>query len=196
MGRRTDHSRDELKELILSAAEEIVAESGSAELTARSIAERIGYSVGTLYNFFEDLGDLVVHVNSRTLDALYKTCVRSARHGGPQEDLRAYARAYIRFTEKHERLWMMLLDRTSPRASELPEWYQSKVQRLLSLIEQTLVPLFHEDRQNERRRAARVLWASLDGISSRANARAIAAEASELADDLITTYVAGLASRP
>ena len=191
MGRRSDHTREELRERILSAGEELVAQSGASGLTARRLADRIGYSVGTLYNFFEDLDDLVVHINGRTLDHMYTACARVTKRPGPEEALRAYARAYLRFTKEHDRLWAMVLDGSSHHHRELPDWYQAKVARLLGLVEQALAPLIPGDK--DRKRSARVLWASLHGISSLAGASAVVENPPELVNDLITRYVAGLA---
>jgi len=190
VGRRSDHTREELRERILSAAEELVSQSGAAGLTARRLADRIGYSVGTLYNFFEDLDDLVVHMNARTLDRLYAACARVTRRHGPEEALRAYARAYLRFTKDHHRLWVMLLDGSSHHHRELPDWYQAKVERLHGLVEEVLAPLIPSEK--DRKRSARVLWASLHGISSLAGTGAVAENPPELVNDLITHYVASL----
>ena len=178
--------------MILSAAEAIIGEAGGAALTARSIAGRIGYSPGTLYNLFEDLEDVVVHVNARTLDALYEVCVRVAKQESPEATLRAYAKAYIRFTARHERRWALLLSDRSPLLRSLPAWYQQKVDRLLAFIEAAIAPLFRSDQTRERRRAAQILWASLHGISALARIEAVGGKPSDLTDDLIATYLLGL----
>jgi AcrR family transcriptional regulator len=190
VGRRSDHTREELRERILSAGEEIVSEHGVVGLTARRLADHIGYSVGTLYNFFEDLDDLVVHINARTVDHMYAACARIAKRDPPEEALRAYARAYLRFTKDHERLWAMLIDGGSHHHRELPDWYQAKVGRVLGLVEEALAPLLSNER--DRKRSARVLWASLHGISALAGAGAISESPPELVNDLITHYVASL----
>ena len=49
MGRRADHSRDELHSLALDAACRIVDDQGMDALTARGVARAIGYSPGSLY---------------------------------------------------------------------------------------------------------------------------------------------------
>ena len=195
MGRRTDHSRTDLREMILSAAEQIIDELGGSDLTARRIADRIGYSPGTLYNVFADLDDLIVHVNARTLDALHKACLRIAPRATPEETLRAYAKTYVRFTEKRRRRWAMLLGDRSPHLPGLPDWYQAKVNRLLALVEDGLSPLFDDAEKPLRQRAARVLWASIHGISSLAHTAAVAGKLSDLTDNLIATYVHGLRNR-
>ena len=71
MARRSDHSREELYEMALAAARDIVVADGLSGLTVRRVATAIGYSPGTLYNVFDDFYELVIHLNSRTLDAFY-----------------------------------------------------------------------------------------------------------------------------
>ena len=59
MARRSDHSREELREMALAATEEIIDQQGLAGLTARKVAAGIGYTVGTLYLVFRNLDDLI-----------------------------------------------------------------------------------------------------------------------------------------
>ena len=58
MARRSDHSRDELYELALVAARRIIEDGGYRALTARKVADHMGYSPGTLYNVFAGLDDV------------------------------------------------------------------------------------------------------------------------------------------
>ena len=71
MARRSEHSKEQIRDMALEAAETIVATDGLAGLSARKIAKQIGYTVGTLYLVFRNLDDLVLHVNARTLDAMF-----------------------------------------------------------------------------------------------------------------------------
>ena len=70
MGRRSTHTPQQLRELILDAAQDIIEAQGIAGLSAREIARRIGYSPGTIYNMFENLDDVVLNIEARVLDAL------------------------------------------------------------------------------------------------------------------------------
>ena len=83
MARRSDHSREELYVMALAAAREIAEKDGLRGLKARRISREIGYTVGTLYNVFSNLDDLIIHLNGTTLDALYVSCAQApllARH--------------------------------------------------------------------------------------------------------------------
>src|SRR5688572_8822706 len=66
MARRSDHTRDELEALILAEAHKLLAVTGLQRFSAREVAKRIGYSVGTLYNVFGSLDRMLLAVNSRT----------------------------------------------------------------------------------------------------------------------------------
>ena len=49
MGRRSDHSRTELEELIVAAGHRLMEETGFSGFSAREVARRIGYSIGIGY---------------------------------------------------------------------------------------------------------------------------------------------------
>ena len=68
MGRRSTHSPQQLRELILDAAQEIIDVHGLAGLSAREIARRIGYSPGTIYNMFDNLDDCLLYTSPSPRD--------------------------------------------------------------------------------------------------------------------------------
>lgn len=55
----TAEQRRQASEAIRRAAVDLSVEGGVASITARSVAERAGVSVGTLYSHFDNLGDLM-----------------------------------------------------------------------------------------------------------------------------------------
>ncbi len=196
MGRRADHTREELHELALTAARTIVSADGLRGLTARGVARGIGYTIGTIYNLFDDLDDLIVHLNGTTLDALYEAVTAEPVGHGPEAALRAYARRYKEFTDTHPKLWRALFEHQLPDGYVRPRWYEPKVIRLLGLAERALEPFFEPDQTTLRQHHARVLWSSLYGICSLAQSQKIneGETATALTDTLITTYLAGLSA--
>ncbi len=196
MGRRSDHSRDELYAMALAAAREIAEKEGLRALTARRIAREIGYTIGTLYNLFDNLDDLIVHLNGTTLDSLYEAVADQRLDDEPEAALRALSRAYIRFTNDHPNLWSMLFEPSAPHGEQLPDWYHEKVRGLLGLAEQALASVFPAGQEEQRHHSARVLWSGLHGICSLARAGALPKSESEtaMADSLIINYVTGLRS--
>lgn len=178
--------------MALAAAREVAETEGLRGLTARRVAGKIGYSAGTLYNLFENLDDLIVHLNGATLDALYQALAGERPHGEPEAALRAMARTYIGFTGRHPNLWNILFEHRLPEGQELPEGHREKVRRLLGLVESALSSLFAPGREGERLHAARVLWCGLNGICSLTSAGTSPESAEAMADSLIINYVQGL----
>ena len=68
---------------------------------------------------------------------------------------------------------------------------------LLARVEQALAPLLPTAPEAERKRAARVLWAGVHGITSLSTADKLSIVTTEaagrLVDDLVVTYLSGLA---
>jgi len=198
MGRRSTHTPQQLRELILDAAQDIIDAQGLAGLSAREIARRIEYSPGTIYNMFDNLDDVVLHVEARVLDALDKRLCAVLEDGGPGVAAAKLAHAYLGFTHEKPRLWNLLFEHHLPVHAQLPSWYQQKLEGLMNRVEATLAPFFPPGREADRQRAARVLWAGVHGITSLSTADKLSVVTSEsatrLIDDLVDTYLAGLES--
>lgn len=197
MARRADHTREELYDLALVAAQKIVEKHGMAGLTARQVAKRIGYSTGTLYNVFDSFTDLIVHLNGRTLDSLYDFVTNEKPKDGVEATLRNFAYRYIRFTTERSNLWSVVFATGLPRGDQLPKWYHDKMHRLLRLIEDALQPFFGPRQNAARDLSVRVLWSSLHGICSLISAGVMVTEqsAKTMVDDLIRNYLAGLRAK-
>jgi AcrR family transcriptional regulator len=196
MGRRSVHTAEELRELILDASTELIEAHGLAGLSAREVARRIGYSPGTLYNIFENLDDLVLTIEGRLLDRLSTALAESPRGATPAETIQRLARAYLRFTHENPKLWNLLFEHHLPEGRDVPAWYQQKLENLLARIEEALAPLIEDADPQSLRRYARVLWAGVHGITSLSTADKLAVITTEaaapLVDDLVGTYLNGL----
>ncbi len=151
--------------MALNAADTIVATEGYKGLSARKVATAIDYTVGTLYLVFENLDDLVLQVNGRTLDALYEW-LRARRSGeaDTRAGLLALADAYIAYAETETPRWNMLFEYVTDKGNALPDWYQVKLSKVFGLAEVALKPLADHRSEQEIQQAARVLWASVHGI--------------------------------
>ena len=132
MARRKDHSREQLYDMALDAARQVVEEDGFRALTARNVADAIGYSPGTLYNIFSNLDDLILHLNGATLDSLHAAISRSALSGNPYKDLEQLLEAYLGFLESHPSLWRAITDYSLPESAATHP--QSHARRLINIV--------------------------------------------------------------
>lgn len=195
MGRRSLHTADELRELIISASTELIQESGLGGLSAREIARRINYSPGTLYNSFENLDDLVLTIEGRLLDALLDALSAVPEGGDPHERVHNIANCYLNFAARNPKLWNLLFEHHVPASQNVPDTYRQKFEALLDKVEDALRPLSGGHSPQDVKRAARVLWAGVHGISSLSAADKLsvisADDANVLMEDLVRSYLAG-----
>jgi AcrR family transcriptional regulator len=196
MGRRSTHTPQQLRGLILDAAQDIIEAQGIAGLSAREIARRIGYSPGTIYNMFENLDDVVLNIEARVLDALDQRLAGLLNEGDACTRVTRLALTYLAFTHEKPKLWNLLFEHHMPAGAALPAWYQQKLETLMSRVETALAPEFGAGQDSERQRAARVLWAGVHGITSLSTADKLSVVTTETAnrliEDLVATYLSGL----
>ena len=201
MGRRSNHTPEQLRKLILDAAQAIIEDQGLSGLSAREIARRVSYSPGTIYNMFENLDDVILNVEARVLDDLLERLNSSLEGQDPSDEaVLTLARNYLDFTHERPKLWNILFEHYMPDGADVPPWYQEKLESLMGCVETALSSHFTNPADNEaRRRAARVLWTSVHGITSLSTTNKLSIVSSEtaaqLVDDLIRTYLAGLRNR-
>lgn len=114
MGRRSDHTREELRSMIIEAAQNIVETEGHQALTARAVTRKIGYTVGTLYQVFASLNDLKMAVTVMTVTRLRAHIVDGTREiADPRARLRQMSHRYIEFAETHAALWSLTFEHLS-----------------------------------------------------------------------------------
>jgi AcrR family transcriptional regulator len=165
MARRSDHSREEIREMALAAAEKIVSEQGYPALSSRKVAAAIGYTVGTLYLVFENLDDLILQVNARTLDRLHRRMIADqAQCNDALTCLLQLGHSYIRFADEEPHIWRLIFEpRRIDDGAPSPR-FREKVAGMFSLVEERLTPLANHRSQREIAQAARALWGGVHGI--------------------------------
>ncbi|MEO0613815.1 MAG: TetR/AcrR family transcriptional regulator [Pseudomonadota bacterium] len=158
-----------VREKVIAAARRAMESGGIDSVKARYIANEAGISVGSIYNLFDDLDELVRIVNGETYDRLLaseRTALDGARAAGeePIDQMLALARAYLEFVVEHQGIWLATLAFNRSRKTAPPPWYTAKEQALFDVIEDAIsvFPGTH-DRQ-VRDTATRALWASVHGI--------------------------------
>jgi AcrR family transcriptional regulator len=157
--------REKLKTAMLSIAARVLEAEGLEGLQARRVAREAGCSVGTLYNIFESLDDLIIVANARTLDDLGRALIvaRDASGQAPLESrLQALALAYLRFAIVHEKSWRAVFEHHMTSGQPVPGWYREAQAKQFELVEEVLRDVMPEAKT--RWRAARALFSAVHGI--------------------------------
>lgn len=166
MGRRSQHTPDQLRGLILDAARRIVETKGFHEASAREIAREIGYAPGTLYNMFKNLDDIMLHVECGVLEALDGQLANATAGRKGLDAVRRFASCYVEFAYANPLLWQLVRERHPVSRDASPDWYLDRLyapkSRLEGLIARASTPLDAE----EISRAAHLVWATVHGLLS------------------------------
>lgn len=196
MARRSDHSRQELQALSIDVAYRRIDQFGLRDLSVRKVATDIGYSPGTIYNVFQNMDDLVMHVAARVLDEFYADADRNFVDRGALEGLHQLVEAYIEFAHQRANIWQTVVGYRLPDEATLPDFYVARVQRLLGLIIEGMSPFIGDRDTGGRLKCAITLWAATQGLVSMAARSKLhligQKDVVVMAKDLVTHYVEGL----
>jgi len=196
MARRSDHSRDEIKEMAILAAEKMILADGQNGLSARKVAQEIGYTVGTLYLVFKNLDELILHVNARTLNRLFeKMSIEQTSVSDSKTALLELAHTYINFAQSQSNLWKIVFEHRFQPGNDTPQWYKEQVTRMFDTVEKHLSRLAPKKTKADIKDAARALWGGVHGICMLAitdNLDIADVESAEvLTQSLINNYLEG-----
>src|SRR5687768_9797121 len=94
---RKAKEKEELRDLILHAAMELFVEKGIDKTTIRNIADRISYSIGTVYVYFRDKNAILHALHTLGFRQYAERQLALQHIVDPMERLIARGRSYIMF---------------------------------------------------------------------------------------------------
>ncbi|WP_298946184.1 TetR/AcrR family transcriptional regulator [uncultured Paracoccus sp.] len=156
-------SREELRQATLEAAREIIMHEGPEALTARRLAQAVGYTPGTIYNLFESLPDVLWQVN-RDNFARIAELFADLPGADPATRLRALCTRYLDLVEAEPMVFRALFE--GPRRSELfPEWYLNAIADLLTRVANELRAVAPAMSPEAAKSETTALFAAIQGIA-------------------------------
>lgn len=164
MGRRSDHSRAELEALILDAGAALVAEAGLGGFSAREVARRIGYSIGTIHNVFGTADRLVAAINTHSFTAwaaFLRDRLDAAGDGGDR--IAALVEGYFGFARRHTHLWTAIYDHRLPADTGLTEADQAGRGELTRIVMEEVAAALDRPIDDDVAAFARSLIATVHG---------------------------------
>ncbi len=164
MARRSEHSQEEIKEMVLKAAETIVEEEGFPALKVRKIALEIGYTVGSIYMVFDNMADLIMHVKGRTLDDLAADLDKVPADGNVGDCIVELAKTYLLYASRNYNRWSMIFEQCQNEVRDIPDWYKEKANQMFVRVENQFRRLIRGQSEEQTRLAARALWSGVHGV--------------------------------
>ena len=133
MGRRSDHTRSELEGLFVAEGGRQLAEMGLARFSARDVAKRVGYSVGTIYNVFGSYDGLMLAINARTL-SLWAAYLRSRLAEAEADRIACLVEAYFEFATQNPKAWIAIYEYHTADGGAAPDWYRAAAAELMGIV--------------------------------------------------------------
>ncbi|MES2288135.1 MAG: TetR/AcrR family transcriptional regulator [Pseudomonadota bacterium] len=165
MGRRSDHTRSELRALVIAEAHKHMAEVGFLRFSAREVAKRIGYSIGTIYNVFGTLDALLVAVNTRTFDLWIDHLSRHLDRAS-DDRIKAMVEGYFSFARENPNLWMAIYDHRLPHDMTMPEGDAVERGKLTRIVEHEIATALGQPENESTAALTRSLVAVVHGHCS------------------------------
>lgn len=166
MARRSDHTPEQLRILILDAAEDLLHRNGVDGLTVRAIAKQIGYAVGTLYSYFPAISDVALAVLARNLERLNEELRNIPPVAEPARRLHSYADIYLDFIKRNAVSWQALFDyRKDHPETETPDWYMDRIVDLTRMVAACFLEMNPGRAPQDCIDHALLLWSAIYGLT-------------------------------
>ncbi len=160
-------TKEEIRVDLIVKARELLIEKGLDFLTARKLSDYSGYSVGTIYNQFRSMENLIVWENCQTLDELYEALLTAEMGSDSYENLNRLLEKFVNFVLQHKTLWFTLYNTHFRDTIESYEpYYLRRIIKIVRLLERNLHKLFAAVPGKERRLSTEVLFVTVFALSS------------------------------
>jgi AcrR family transcriptional regulator len=159
-----------LKQALLEAAVELIAETGPRGFTLREAARRAGVSHNAPYRHFRDRDDLLAAVATDGFDRLTRAMARSSPKASPLNRLRRSGLAYVDFALRWPQHFAAMFDApwNQPDYPECAAAAQRCFQTLLGFVRGCQAA--HQMPAGDAERLAYHAWSLVHGIAKLANA--------------------------
>ncbi|HEX7857983.1 MAG TPA: TetR/AcrR family transcriptional regulator [Sphingobium sp.] len=163
MGRRSDHSRAELDAMILHEGGQLMAENGFNAFSAREVAKRIGYSVGTVVNLFNGVDGLVVAINAETFRLWADHLERCLEGVNGPERITRLVKAYFDFASSNLNRWAAIYEHRLPADAQMPEALATERAALTRIVAREVAAVLPPSARDEAVQLSRSLIATVHG---------------------------------
>lgn len=163
---RKRREQERMRKAILEASLALFAKGGIRAVSMRNIAERIAYSPGTIYRYFEGKGSILQELRIGAFAVFYDRVIDQSRVEDPLERLQATAKAYIDFALERPEYYDLMFNTPEVPAIPDPDGSMPPMRSYLAFKANVAACLTAGHfPKTDPDQAAIALWASLHGLS-------------------------------
>ena len=165
---RKERQKVEMQEAILDAALKLFSDEGYDNVTMRKIANKIEYSVGTIYLYFKDKSEIFFELHTKGFAEFYQRQLSVQHIKDPIERLTAHGEAYIKFAMDNPEYYDLMFISRSPEINlkESETWIEGE--RTYDLLKLNIKQAMEEGhfKKVDLEIAAFSLWSFVHGMAS------------------------------
>ena len=165
MGRRSDHTRAELRALLVKHGHTLMSEVGYARFSGREVAKRAGYSVGTIYNALGSLEELLAAINTKTFE-LWAQGLEAELANGGEDRIASLVSGYFNFALDNPLIWSAIYEHKLPEGKTLSDTDLEGRAKLTLIVEREVAAALPAETDLDVARYARSLIATVHGHCS------------------------------
>lgn len=111
---RKEREKEEMRKLILEAAQKLFLENGFEKVSIRNIADAIEYSPATIYLYYKDKNDLLYALHQIAFQKLVESFQPAFAQAAPFDRLVGMGRQYLEFAVTNPELFDLMFIMTAP----------------------------------------------------------------------------------
>ncbi len=163
---RRERDKHEMRRQVLDAAMALFVDEGVEKVSVRRIADKIGYSPGTIYLYFKDKDDIFYHLHEEGFSRLIEVQKETMTEADPGQRLRKMGEAYIRFAIENPEYYELMFIIRSPIKQVDTEW--SCGMDSLDCLRQTVQACVDSGRMKDvdPEMATFAMWSAVHGLAS------------------------------
>lgn len=148
--------------MLISEGHKHMAEVGFARFSAREVAKRIGYSIGTLYNVFGTYDHFIAAVNTRTFEQWAQE-LSAALSQCKGDRIQCLVENYFVFARTNRNLWRAIYEHNLPDHFVMPDEQHALRGALTDIVVQEVADALGPTMADAAPRLARSLIATVHG---------------------------------
>jgi AcrR family transcriptional regulator len=166
---RKAKEKEELRDLILQAAKDLFVDKGVDKTTIRNIADKINYSIGTVYVYFRDKNAILHALHSLGFRQYAEKQLALQHIKDPIDRLIARGRAYIMFALENPDMYDLMFNLKAPLdfLNDMEsEWVegQAVIKRLKSTVDECKVQGYFKGMETDS--VSYLVWSTVHGLCS------------------------------
>ncbi|MCU0448183.1 MAG: TetR/AcrR family transcriptional regulator, partial [Microscillaceae bacterium] len=111
---RKEREKQEMRERILEVAKQMFLKDGYDKTSIRNIADKIEYSPGTIYQYFEDKDEIFFIIHQQGFDQLFAMMAQVNEIPNPLERLKTLGKVYMQFAIENPELYDLMFIMRAP----------------------------------------------------------------------------------